>query len=150
MLVASAQLVSIIPSNLLYLAIGTFVTGFTLLQVMGWKPKLSARSGWVEALVGTCAGLIGGVSGIWGPPTVLYLSAVNTPKKDQMRVQGVVYGLGAILLLAAHVQSGILTAKTLPFSAILVLPGVLGIWLGFKVQDKICLLYTSPSPRDRG
>ncbi|MEP3345852.1 MAG: sulfite exporter TauE/SafE family protein [Litoreibacter sp.] len=137
MLVMSAQLVSVIPSSALYLAIGTFVMLFATLQLWGWRPKLSGNATGAELIAGTCAGLAGGVSGIWGPPTVLFLNAVNTPKQDQMRIQGVVYGLGALLLLAAHIKSGILIAATVPFSALLVLPAVIGVWLGFKVQDRI-------------
>lgn len=137
MLIISAQLVNFIPSNALYLAIGVFVMVFTALQLLGWRPKLSGRLPKVEALVGAFAGLIGGVSGIWGPPTVLYLNAISTPKQDQMRIQGVVYGLGAILLLGAHMQSGIMRAETIPFSMALIVPAIFGTWLGFKVQDRI-------------
>lgn len=136
-LLLSAQMVAVIPSNTLYLMIGLFVTGFTALQLFGWRPSLAGRSRAVEAFVGAFAGLIGGVSGVWGPPTVLYLTAVGTPKQEQMRVQGVVYGLGAVLLMAAHIKSGILRPETVPFSALLVVPAVFGIWLGFKVQDRI-------------
>ena len=32
----------------------------------------------------TFAGFVGGVSGIWGPPTVIYLTAVGTPKIEQL------------------------------------------------------------------
>jgi len=137
MLILSAQLVNRVPSNALYLAIGAFVIVFTTLQLLGWRPRLTGARAKVEALVGAFAGLAGGVSGIWGPPTVLYLNAVGTPKQEQMRVQGVVYGLGAILLLGAHMQSGIMRAETIPFSAVLVFPAIFGTWLGFKVQDRI-------------
>jgi len=137
MLVMSAQLVTLIPSSVLYLAIGLPVAGFTALQLMGWHPTLAGRNRWVEVAVGAFAGFVAGLSGIWGPPTVLYLTAVDTPKQEQMRVQGVVFGLGALLLMFAHLQSGVLRAETLPFSAALIPPAILGIWLGFKVQDRI-------------
>lgn len=137
MLIASAQLVTLISPRVLYLAIGLPVAGFTGLQLLGWSPKLAGRSHRAEVMIGAFAGFIGGMSGIWGPPTVLYLTAVDTPKKEQMRVQGVVFGLGAVVLLAAHLQSGVLRAETLPFSMLLVVPAVIGIWLGFKVQDRI-------------
>ncbi|RLJ40796.1 hypothetical protein BCF46_3367 [Litoreibacter meonggei] len=136
-LVLSAQLVTVIPSNILYLAIGLPVAVFTAVQLLGWNPTLARRDSRIEAAVGAFAGFVAGLSGIWGPPTVLYLTAVNTPKKEQMRVQGVVFGLGALMLLAAHLQSGVLRMETLPFSAILIIPAIFGIWLGFKVQDRI-------------
>ena len=137
MLVGSAQLVTLIPTRWLYVGIGVPVALFTGLQLLGWSPKLSGARKGVEVAVGAFAGFVGGLSGIWGPPTVLYLSAINTPKQEQMRIQGVVFGLGALLLFVAHLQSGVLRPETVPFSAALVLPAVLGIWLGFQVQDRI-------------
>lgn len=136
-LVGSAQLVTAIPAPLLYIAIGVPVALFTGLQLLGWSPKLSSANKVAEVLIGAFAGFVGGLSGIWGPPTVMYLSAIDTPKQEQMRIQGVVFGLGALTLFAAHLQSGVLRVETIPFSAILVVPAVIGVWLGFQVQDRI-------------
>ena len=69
--------------------------------------------------------------------TVLYLTALDTPKDEQMRVQGVVYGVGALLLAVAHLKSGILNATTAPLSTLLLLPALLGVGLGFALQDRI-------------
>ena len=66
-----------------------------------------------------------------------YLTALGTEKHDQMRIQGVIYGLGAVALLAAHIGSGVLNAQTWPFSALLILPVMLGVWLGSKVMDRV-------------
>ena len=90
-----------------------------------------------EAAIGAFAGFIGGISGVWGPPTVAYLTAINTPKIEQMRVQGVIYGLGALALFGAHIQSGVMRAETAPFSAAMIVPAVLGMWLGTMIQDRI-------------
>jgi len=54
-----------------------------------------------------------------------------------LRIQGTVYGLGAFALFGAHLQSGVIRAETLPLSVGLIFPAVLGIWLGFQVQDRI-------------
>ena len=81
-----------------------------------------------------CHGL-GGVSGVWGPPTVMYLTAIDTPKREQIRVQGVIYGLGAVALTAAHIRSGVLNAETALFSAVMLVPTALGMALGVRVQD---------------
>ena len=72
----------------------------------------------------------------WGPPTVLYLLALNTPRERQMAVQGVIYGLGSVMLLLGHLRSGILNAETWGFSASLVLPALIGMWFGFKLGDR--------------
>lgn len=136
-LLLSAQMVSVLSSQMLLLLIGAPVTVFALLQLLGWRLPLSGPSPRVEALIGGFAGFVGGVSGVWGPPTVAYLTALNTPKTDQMRVQGVVYGLGAMALLGAHIGSGVMRAQTLPLSVALVVPAVLGMWVGGVLQDRI-------------
>ena len=87
--------------------------------------------------VGAFAGTIGGLSGVWGPPTVMYLTALNVAKTEHVRVQGVVYGAGSIALALAHLRSGILNAESLVFSGILVVPAALGMALGFAIQDKL-------------
>ncbi|NOD78123.1 MULTISPECIES: sulfite exporter TauE/SafE family protein [unclassified Ruegeria] len=137
MLVLSAQLVTMIPSSVSLLLIGGLVSVFCLFQVLGVRLVLNQPSARIEAAMGGVAGFAGGMSGVWGPPTVAYLMALNTPKKEQIRIQGVIYGLGAVLLLAAHLGSGILRAETLPFSAILILPALVGMWVGIRLQDRI-------------
>ena len=136
-LVIGAQLVSLVPPRTFLLMIGVPVTFFALIQVVGWQITLRQPTAKGEAVIGAIAGFIGGMSGIWGPPTVAYLTALNTPKAQQMRIQGVIYGLGAIALLVAHLGSGILNAKTIPFSAALIVPALIGMWLGLQLQSRI-------------
>lgn len=134
----SAQLVRILPQETLLLMIGLPVVLFCAVQLMGVALRLPNRGrAWIEGAIGGFAGFIGGFSGVWGPPTVMYLTALETPKVEQMRVQGVIYGLGAVALFGAHVGSGVMRAETLPFSAAMVVPAVLGTWIGFRIQDRI-------------
>ncbi|MBK0327702.1 sulfite exporter TauE/SafE family protein [Rhodobacteraceae bacterium F11138] len=136
-LLASAQLVRVLSQSAMLLLIGIPVVFFTVWQLAGSGFTLKAPSRKIEALVGAFAGFIGGFSGIWGPPTVAYLTALNTPKQEQMRVQGVIYSLGAVALTAAHVGSGVLRMETLPFSVALVVPAMLGMVVGSWFQDRI-------------
>ena len=136
-LVASAQLVRVMPISVLLGLIGALVTVFTLLQLAGWRFSLQRQRKDLEAGIGAVAGFLGGISGIWGPPTVLYLTALSTDKVEQMRAQGVIYGLGAVALVGAHIGSGVLRAETLPLSLALIAPALLGQWLGGKVLDRI-------------
>jgi len=134
----SAQLVTRLPEDALFLVLGVPVTIFAALQLAGWQlsfePKNRRR---VELGLGAIAGGFGGISGIWGPPTVMYLTALQTPKKEQMRVQGVIYGAGAVMLTLAHLRSGVLNAESAKLSAMLVVPVLLGVAIGFSVQDKM-------------
>lgn len=136
-LVSSAQLVRVLPASTLLLMLGVPVTCFALIQLLGVKLKLSSPNAMVEAAVSAVAGFIGGLSGVWGPPTVMYLTALDTPKTEQVRVQGVIYGLGAVALLGAHIGSGVLNRDTAPFSLVLILPALLGVAIGARLHDRI-------------
>lgn len=137
MLLLSAQLVRFLPAQTMLLVIGVFITLFALWQISGRSFNLAHRSSRIEVLVGGFAGAVGGVSGVWGPPTVAYLTALGTAKQDQMRIQGVIYGLGAVALVFAHFGSGVLRAETVPFSIFMILPALAGMWLGSQVMDRI-------------
>ncbi len=136
-LLGSAQLISLVPTQAFLLMVGLPVTVFAGIQLLGVQLTLSKPSARIEAALGSVAGFVGGISGVWGPPTVAYLTALNTPKSEQLRVQGVIYGLGAVALVVAHLGSGVLRAQTIPFSAVLTLPAVAGMWVGLRLHDRI-------------
>jgi len=87
--------------------------------------------------MGAVGGLYGGVSGVWGPPLIVYLLSIGAEKVETVRVQGVVFLLGAVVLLGAHLQTGLMTGANLWFSAALVAPAVIGQFVGLKVQDRL-------------
>ena len=134
----AAQGVAQVSSQTFYLMLGIPVIGLTLLQLAGLRlhipPRHRVRAEW---LVGLISGIFGGFAGTWGPTTVLDLLAIDTPRHRQMVVQGVIYGMGSVALLAGHLQSGILNAQTAPFSVALVVPALLGMRLGFGLQDRL-------------
>lgn len=137
MILVSAQFVRSIPSDTMFIVLGVPVVGLSLIQLVGWRPRITPQ--WrrpFEWVAGGLAGILGGLAGTWGPPTVLYLIALNTPRDRQMSVQGVIYGLGSVMLLLGHLQSGILNAQTWSFSAALVLPALIGMWMGFRLGDR--------------
>lgn len=134
----SAQLVPVISARAMYLLIGVPVVIYASLGLMGRPLRLPKNHGHrTEAVIGGIAGFFGGISGVWGPPTVAMLSAQETEKRDHLRIQGVIYGLGAVALLGAHIGSGVLRVQTLPLSVLLVIPAMAGLLLGFKVHDRI-------------
>lgn len=136
-LFSSAQLVRVVPAHVMLLMIGVPITLFAASQLLGRELRIDNPSRRTEAVIGGFAGFIGGFSGVWGPPTVAYLTALNTEKTEQMRVQGVIYGLGAIALTAAHLTSGVLRAETIPFSIFMVIPSLAGMAVGSIYHDRI-------------
>ena len=121
-LILSAQLVSVLPMQVMLLIIGVPVTCFALMQIVGWTLTLNGQSTTFEVIIGVVAG---------------FLTALGTQKHEQMRAQGVIYGLGAVSLVGAHIGSGVLNAATWPLSAAMIVPALIGMFCGRQVMDRI-------------
>ncbi|KIT18003.1 Sulfite exporter TauE/SafE [Jannaschia aquimarina] len=134
----TAQFVSSIPRETFYFVLGVPVVALATVQLVGFRLSIpKGRETAAEWIVGLVSGVLGGLAGTWGPTTVLYLLAIGTPKDRQMVVQGVIYGVGSVVLFVAHLRSGILNAGTAPFSAALLIPALAGLWLGMRLQDRM-------------
>ena len=138
MIVVSAQFVQVIPQAAFLMLLGLPITAFAIAQLTGQKLALRLehrdRAEWTLGAIG---GLYGGVSGVWGPPLIVYLLSIGAEKVETVRVQGVVFFLGAVVLLAAHLQTGLMAGANLWFSAALVVPAMLGQVFGQRLQDRM-------------
>lgn len=134
----SAGFARFIPQAVMYALLGFPVVAFALWQLSGRPaaPLVHHRRK-AEIVTGIVGGLYGGISGIWGPPLVVLLLSLGTEKQEQIRVQGVVFLLGASGLTIAHLMTGILNAQTIPLSAVLCIPAFAGMYAGFAVQDRM-------------
>ena len=137
-LIISAQFVTVIPQSAMYFLLGAPILAFTLWQLSGRSLAIRIEHrARVETVLGVIGGLYGGISGIWGPPLIIYLISVGVEKRETVRVQGVVFLVGAAVLTAAHLRSGVLDARTFPLSALMVVPAAIGLWAGFGMQDRL-------------
>lgn len=134
----SSQMVLAIPQNLLLGALGIPIFAFALGQLLGWQPRFHADNrAKAEVLAGLIGGVYGGLSGVWGPPTIALLLSLDVNKRESVRVQGMVFLIGAAVLFFGHLRSGVLNAQTLPMTALLVLPALIGLWAGFRMHDRL-------------
>jgi uncharacterized membrane protein YfcA len=134
----SAQFVHVIPKPVLLGLLGVPVVVFAGVQLAGRSLALRLEHrGRAEVACGLVAGFYGGISGVWGPPVIVYLLSAGVEKTESVRVQGVVYLIGAVVLVGSHLKSGLLNAQTLPFSAAMMVPAMIGLGLGFLLQDRL-------------
>lgn len=137
-IVVSAQLFTSIPQPVLLAGLGVPVLVYAVTQLMGYQLRFDVENrGRAEVLAGAVGGFYGGLSGIWGPPTIALLVSAGVEKRENVRVQGVVYVIGAVILLLAHLKSGVVNAQSLPLSLGLTIPAMAGLWLGFRVHDRL-------------
>ncbi|MCA0042372.1 sulfite exporter TauE/SafE family protein [Celeribacter litoreus] len=138
MILLSAQLVVILPQSVVFLTLGIIVVLLASYLLIGRALHIpDHHRAYYDLGLGSISGVIGGVAGIWGPLTVAYLTAVDTPKKLQIKITGVIFGMGSLTLLIAHLRSGVLNAQTIPLSVGLMVPALFGMLLGNLVQDRL-------------
>ncbi len=127
-----------INQQFLLLLIGCVTITFSAMQLFGWRLRLSARlERPIQFVGGLVGGITGGLSGVWGPPVLVVLLALELPKAEHVRAAGLCWSLGAMAFFLAHLRSGLLDGHTLPLSAAVALPAAAGIALGVRVQDRL-------------
>ena len=67
----------------------------------------------------------------------MYLIATGLPKIELVRAQSLSFLLGSVVLLLAHLRSGVLNPVTLPASAWMVLPTMAAMFVGYRVHDRL-------------
>lgn len=138
MLAIGTQVLPVLDERLIFLVIGAVVCFFSALQLVGYRPPdPSAHATPVEVGVGFFAGVIGGISGAWGPPITFYLLARRTPPADQVLTQGVSFLIGTIVLSGGLALSGVLNAQTWPLSLAGVVPVLIGMGLGLRIAPRL-------------
>lgn len=134
---STAQLVPGLPKDILFGALGLPIMVISLIQILGWRPVLSQANKLGAIAVGLISGLFGGLAGVFGPPFVMYLTAVNTPKEEQSRILGLVFAMGLCVFTLAHLVSGVVRLETMLFSGVVTIPVLIGTALGFRIQDRV-------------
>ena len=132
---SSAALTPRLPQQLLLGILGIFIVSFSVFQMSDYRFSLSPESHRTQFFFGSLAGVAGGLCGAFGPPTVAYLTAINTPKNELMKIQALIYGTGATLMFFGHITSGIFNLSTAPLSSFLILPCICGFWLGSRIRN---------------
>lgn len=134
----SAQLLPILPQRVFFLLLGGPILAYALAELAGRRLRLpQTRGAAMDWTVGLISGFFGGLSGVWGPLVVAWLLALRVSKAENMRAQGVIYLVAGAALLVGHLRSGVLNLHTLPLSALLLLPAGVGMWIGFRVHDRM-------------
>jgi len=92
---------------------------------------------WLSPLMGLFSGLLAGLSGLYGPPLIVYLMALKLPKDDFVAALSLMYFLGSIALYGALAFAQILTLKVVAASAVgAVIIGVM-VYFGQFIRARI-------------
>ncbi len=133
-----AQILAGLKLNTLLVILGLSIFTASFIQIIGFQITIRPERQKIGAFItGLIAGFFGSISGTWGPPTMIYLLAINTPKAEQTRVAGISFGLGALMFWIAHQSSGLVTPEALGLSVFLLIPMFIGLFMGARAQDRI-------------
>ena len=120
------------PEGFLLASIGIAMVLFAVPSLFGWRFTVGSSPLW-QALGGTIAGIIGGLSSVWSPPVVMYLIGRNIGKDEFVGAVGYIFMVGSIGLGIALGSIHLLTAE-------LFLPSMVGLGvslLGFRIGEDL-------------
>ena len=135
-LILSSQFYLLFSAESIMGFIGIILFAYTFSQILGFQLKFT-NNDFLTVIIGSINGVLGGISGIWGPLTVSYLMSLKIEKNEQIKVQGIMYSLGSILLLIGHIYSGIFNRYTFSLSIALVPLCIIGLFIGSIIRNKI-------------
>ena len=133
------KVLSIIDERWLLGIVGVVVIAFALLQ--GSNRRFHIAPGWERlfgAAFGLAAGVIGGLSSMFGPMLIIFLVSIPDLVKDRFVGSISFLYIAAVMPWTANLlYYGILDGPTLVWSALAVIPVTLGLFLGKRLRGRI-------------
>ena len=77
---------------------------------------------------------MGGLTAVWAPPLVMYLSARQVHRDEFVRATGLLLFIGSVPLCAGYALTGHLTATLAGQSALMLIPTLAGFTLGERLR----------------
>lgn len=126
------------PTPMITLILGLAISLFAATSLWRDWPAMPARLDRVaQVFTGLVCGVMGGVSGVWAPPLVIYLTALRVDKDTFVRATGVLLFLGSAILGASYALNDLLTLRNASLGLLLVVPALLGYVLGEKLRTRL-------------
>lgn len=127
-----------VPDRVLLGVLGSIILLFVAVNLVITVPALSDRFDMpAQATLGLVAGVMGGLTAVWAPPMVIYLTARQVPKEEFVRASGFLIVIGSLPLTASYIQLGHMTGPLAWVSLIMLVPTLLGFSLGERLRSRI-------------
>jgi uncharacterized protein len=132
----AAQALVAVNERILYAIIGTTLILMTL--TLRYRPTLQikpAHEVWTSPAAAVAGGLLGGFTGIYGPPFMIYLASLRMKKGEFVAAISQFFVAGNIGLTLGLLSFGGAGPHDLALSAAATVPAYLGLWLGQRVHS---------------
>jgi uncharacterized membrane protein YfcA len=126
------------PGSLITCILGLIVTVYAASSI--WRLRiiiLPSREKPIGAFVGLCAGLIGGATGMFAPPIVIFITALQLPKASFVSAVSLCLIAGQIPQLIGLVGFRLITGPRLGLAALGCLISASGFVAGMRLQQAI-------------
>ncbi len=133
----AARQVASISADPLILLLGLSIVLFVLLNFVRPPPPIAPK--WdrsIQVVAGALAGVLGGLTAIWGPPMIMYLLALRLSNDDFVRATGFLFLIGSFPLLLGYWEAGLLNRELMLASLLMVLPTIAGFTLGERLRHR--------------
>jgi uncharacterized membrane protein YfcA len=127
-----------VPGALITGMLGLVVTVYAALSL--WRLRLlikPAQERRVGVLVGFFGGIIGGATGIFSPPLVIYLTALQLPKATFVSAVSICFIAGQLPQFVGFIGFRLLTVPRLGMAALFGCLSVAGFLAGMRLQRSI-------------
>lgn len=92
---------------------------------------------WLAPLIGLVTGIVTGITGVFVMPAVPYLQALNLNKDELVQALGLSFTISTLALAGGLFMHDVFKPNQLSLSTVVIVPALLGMWLGQKVRVRI-------------
>lgn len=137
-IVIGAAVVVNLDQTTLFLILGSAIILFSLISEATPKLTISPRQETaMSLLVGCAAGVLGGISTVFGPLIVMYFVTLRLGVETYISSIGLVFTAGSIITFAAFSSVGIMRLDLAVLSLVAFLPAGLGLYGGKLLRDRV-------------
>ncbi len=120
------------------LVLGCIVASFCMLQMLPLPPTVPKRfEAYLSPAIGSIAGLLGGISTLFGPPLIMYLISLRLTSEEFIAATAQLFFVAGAMLYITLAFSGVLTFELVTGSVIVTVPVAIGLVLGRKLRGRI-------------
>lgn len=120
------------------LVLGLIVIAFAASQVLPIRLAVTPRmEPWLKPPIGLAAGFLGGLSNLFGPIVVIFLTSLRLPKDEFVQTTAFLFLAGATALYLMLILNGLLTLDRAITSLFAALPTLAGVWLGQRLRGRV-------------
>ena len=135
-----AQLLVVGAQSAILLILGIVILVFAITEQFKARLGVQIPERMVRPL-GVAAGLLGGVSGgvstVFGPPVIMYLTALHLSKDSFVRANSVISFFASVFMAAAFLSARLVSVRSGLVSGLCVVPVFAGVYVGGKLRLRV-------------